>query len=760
MSNLDKYLDRIIVPKTPTGEKTPPVEIPQMPSEDDSDGPSAIDMVKGVFRRWYILLAVFILICLPSLPAIWLLMEPVYTVRGTIKVEPIMNEVLSGDAESLGGTQVYESFINTEAQMVLNNQIVQKVADGLSNNMVFYREYQTSPLITKLKQKLNIYTPIYDILEVLKQAIRDGIITSTTARRSQFIEVTMKYKNETEAQKIVNLFIDAFFMQEKTFYDSSITTNLETLQKELDDSNDLIVAKQNKIKAAADVYGSKNLTERQMIKLQRVASLRAELTDLETKKENLDMRITLLKDSNEVPVNSSELVRMRQEYVNNDQNVRMSLSNIAELENSLLEPHQAYTEIDRKNTLLTDLKDRLVEQKKEAGESFDNMIKEQKARMKDVELANAEKERDEIEKYIERLKIEYHTEDNETIEIGQKQLAIQRMEEELANMKELYATINRRIQIIVLESKRPGRIQKGSSAQVTEISDKRIKLSLAAIFGSLAFGAFLAFLKDKADHSLWTAEDITKRIGLKIIGTTTSSHTVKAASLQDLVVEDYQTIRANLGLLTGGGLPRKLAVVSPAMKEGKTTFAINLATSIAWSGKSVLLIDGDLRKPDIGQLLGVPAEERKLYDVLRGKEIGNSAYLIPSTRLHVLAPDSEGTPDIFELIVSPKAAQYIDAICQRYDHIIIDTPPVLAFPDALAWAKIAGAVVLTSFARQTKVQELKEAKDRLTRINVAILGTVLSNVEPDQLRYGHSYRDQARRNRTRKKMLLAAKVKE
>lgn len=178
-------------------------------------------------------------------------------------------------------------------------------------------------------------------------------------------------------------------------------------------------------------------------------------------------------------------------------------------------------------------------------------------------------------------------------------------------------------------------------------------------------------------------------------------------------------------------------------------------------GKKVLLIDGDLRKPDVARLLRVQYPRDGLREFLLGKHFEQVVCAGALPGLSVLTASACKTSTIYELISQKRTADFLSVAGREYDHVIVDSPPVLAVPDALLWARMVDAVVLAGIAGQTASGDLKETYRRLTQIHVNVLGTVLNNVSVESsynpYGYGYSYRkDGAKRERASRKAMLPA----
>ena len=688
-----------------------PLEVSVEPGAD-----SHPSLIKPILRRWYIVLITFLVICAIGVPAIWLLIKPMQAATAAIRVAPIISSILFSDKDSEGVIPMYTNFVNTQADLIISDQVLQRVADDLVDKNLRFFKNAANPVVK------------------LRKALMNEDITVATERNSELIKITMKGRDSIEAAQIVDAFVKAYMAIEVSKEAQGGDQKLAVLENEHRVLTDKLERLRRTIHQMAEEYGSTVLTDRQEIMLKRVADIQAELTTIQTRKITLEAQQQLGQQG----ISPDKLLKMRYEFINADPTVQVLSGNITELDQGLIVAKQtlapANPELQRKSELLEALKARLEEKRQEVGKTFDEMMSQELAKSREDQMANIKAELEQIANYEKRLQDMLAKESADAVELGRKHLAIQDQQEQLELTKELYDTVRRRIQELEMERKRPARISIAYNANITPVPNKRLKYTAALIFASLAAGCFLAFLRDKADYSLYTPDDVTKRVGIRIIGTTTSADYVDMPKLPQQVVNDYQTIRANLGLLNGGNIPNKLVITSAGTREGKTTFAINLATSLARAGKKVLLVDGDLRKPDIRRLLNLPKDSRGLQDVLLGKSFENVVHSIPSEGFDVLTADSRNASDGFELLSLPDVSKYLNLISAKYDHVIIDSPPVLAFPDALLWAKIADGVILTSFAGYTEEQDLREAVGRLAQIKVKVLGTVLSNV-----RLGHSY---------------------
>lgn len=745
MNDLNNYKDQIIEHSVVDSD----------PNNHTADA-SMSELIIKIIRRWYVVLGIFVVVVLVGVPAIWLVLKPTYTVSGAIRVAPIMKNVLSGEAER-GEMGKIEVFMNTQAQIITSNRIVQGVADDLiTKDLNFFKEPSES-IEHKLKKIVNGNDVKPEISAIIKQAISNGVISAQTRRNTELIEIAMTSDNPAEAKQIVDSFIREYMAVEVLNSTKDDDQNLNILLDEQKIVAEKMAKLREDIHQLAQEYGDTKLDTRHQMKLDRIATLFASLTQFEADRIRLEVKVKLLEENgNEQSAGPEEMLQARSEFINSDQTVTSLAANIEKLEQDLIVARQLLTatnpEIIRKEEQVKLLNERLETLKEDVGSKYDKLVEERTAKNVNADLESAKAELEATRMYEETFKEMLSKEDLETRGLGRKQLDIEALQDSLAFAEEHYANVTRRIKDLELERKRPARISVAYNAEIAEVSDKRLKLTLANIFGALACGIGAAFLLSKADKSVYAAGDLKKHVSVNVIGTTTCIDRVNETLRPKVLVEDFQTIRANISLLLNNGSqhPKVLVVTSPGSGDGKTTMAINLATSLAKSGKKVLLMDGDMRKPDVAKSLNLPKHSRGLQDFLFGQPLEKAACHIPSLGLDVLASDSINRSDAYELLANRFVSEYMKTARQLYDHIIIDTPPVLAFPDALIWAKMADAAILASYSGRTRRDDLNLTCERLEQINVKVLGAVMNNVRVGRGYYQYGYNSYSKKSNGRK----------
>jgi exopolysaccharide transport family protein len=191
--------------------------------------------------------------------------------------------------------------------------------------------------------------------------------------------------------------------------------------------------------------------------------------------------------------------------------------------------------------------------------------------------------------------------------------------------------------------------------------------------------------------------------------------------------------------------PVKVVLVTSALdSEGKTTLAANLAQSIATLGIRTLLIDGDLRNPQLTRSL-CPHADAGLLDVAIGRVAPEQAILVDrSTGLSILPSTAVKQADIItELMFSERIVDVLDHLRHRYELIIIDSPPLVPLVDGRALAELADRIILALAWDQTPGEVLSHTINLLAPVYDRILGTVLTRVDLSRLRFYDYYRSSA-----------------
>ncbi len=201
------------------------------------------------------------------------------------------------------------------------------------------------------------------------------------------------------------------------------------------------------------------------------------------------------------------------------------------------------------------------------------------------------------------------------------------------------------------------------------------------------------------------------------------------------VAEQYRSLRGRIDALASQRPLKTLAVTSANSGEGKSTCSVNLASVTAMSvGRSVLLIDCDLRRPKIHWTLGLQPQAGLAEVLLNQATVEEAIQKLDGVNLDVLAVRSvPSNPS--ELLASPEMRKLIEEVATRYDRVILDTPACLGLPDAKSVSELCDGLVMVVRAGVTPEEEVKSALDILDRRKV--VGLVLNDSEATREQYGY-----------------------
>ncbi len=269
---------------------------------------------------------------------------------------------------------------------------------------------------------------------------------------------------------------------------------------------------------------------------------------------------------------------------------------------------------------------------------------------------------------------------------------------------------------------------------------------MALILGLLG-GIGLAFLFEHLDDTFRKPEDLEKLLGLPVLGVIPMTKQERGDGRPIALIghddprsafaEAYRSVRTALQFSTASGVPRLLTVTSAMVGEGKSTTAVSLAIQFAQSGKRTLLVEADLRKPSLHKTLKLD-NQTGLTNYLAGGEVQPADITRPTLIANLFAiPSGPLPPNPAELLSSGRMVALLTLAAEKFDQVVLDSPPLLGLADALIIGNLCEGTLLTVEMGSTPRGYVQGAFKRLRGARVHVLGTILTKLEARPGAYGY-----------------------
>lgn len=403
----------------------------------------------------------------------------------------------------------------------------------------------------------------------------------------------------------------------------------------------------------------------------------------------------------------------------------------------------------------------LVKQTQEQVRQLESQLGEAKFKI----VKNIETQYQVSRKREEDLKAALGQSKGEAVQQNRQATELNLLKQRVDTDRKNYEDLLQRLRQAEVESDfRPSNIRIVQSAEIpiAPVKPNRVlNIGLSLLIG-LALGVGLAFFLEYLNNTINNAEDVERVTQLPSLGAIPSLQSLaknkmlgrgrKSTSMivpgSELVsghepissfAESYRALRTSLLLSSAEHAPRTMLVTSSHPAEGKTTIVANTAISLAQTGARVLVLDADMRRPRCHKILSVRndiglstflSRDVKLDNIVQQHEIPNLCVI----------PAGPVPPNPAELLSSIKLRILVSELQDRFDHIVIDSPPVIHVTDALIISPYVDGVIIVVKSGQTPREAVLRAKQALYDVNAKIFGVVLNNVDLNTEGYYYDYK--------------------
>lgn len=662
---------------------------------------------------------------------LWTLRQPrVYEAVATIEYDPAPARPLGRDvqdvADPIGGFWMAREFFATQNRIIASRAVATRVAQRLGLH----------------EDPTYLNRPAEDFEPVDPESLADGLLTKLTVEQvkdTRLVRLVVRDGSPERAKAIADAFADIYI--EKTMEDrmASTVSALEWLGSQLDQLRRDLDASELALHAFKEEHNvlSVSMEDRQNLVAGEIQALSGALTEARQRRIEMSARVARLRSAlqDDDPVTQSGVVFDERSALQGlRENIR---AKTAERERLSTRYGPAHPQMRALNEEIQALRTQLVQE-------IDTIVRSAEADLREVRsveggVAAALEDAHEAGLALNLREIEYN-----------------RLSREQENKEKLYQLVlQRTTEADLTRMLRTTHVRLVDRAQVPTypVAPNRTANAVGGVAGGLLFGILLAFGLRFLDRRIRSV-DVVEELGVTVLGVLpdiVEPGVAKTAPNQsrrrkkptrpvpELVVHDApmstaaeccRTIRTNLAFMAVGerDASRVFVVTSSQPREGKTTVASNLAASIAQSGKRVLAIDTDLRKPRLHQALGL-SREHGVTSFIVGDDSFDS--VVQSTRVPNLDAITSGPvpPNPAELLHSPAFARLIETARGRYDVVIFDSPPLGPVTDAAVIGPQVDGVIVVAKVGETTRDALESTLRQFRDVGARVLGAVLNGLD-------------------------------
>jgi capsular exopolysaccharide synthesis family protein len=702
---------------------------------DAGRGSWELEHVLRTLRKNWMIAAVFALLTVGTVTAVNLLMKPVFEPTARLEIDPPGSEPFSA-RDLINAQSDYQDYFNTQSQILKSDELAIAVIRSLKlDREPDIVDPAAADHVTKLGKEISPSRIQLTHLESIAFGALQTRLVVNPVRNTRLVEVSFTSHDPLLAAKVTNAAVDLFIDRNfKTRYEATIQASewlsgqLSDLRQKVERTNEALVDYQKK-NGIVDMGDSHNPVSEKVIELNRqLVQAQADRIQLEA-----EVKMAASGNADSLPeIRDNPLLQtLTQKYVE-------SRAQLAD----------ALTVLGENNSNVKRIGSQVAEFKAQLASERQRVISELRVRY------NAGVGREQL---MSRAADEMEAIINNT---NEKMIRYKALKDDAQTNGQLYNDLVARLKeagiSAGLKSSNMRVVDRARVLDAPTGPHRRRNIALGAVLG-LVGGVALALLKETLDTTTHTAEDVMQWTGLASLGSLpfirplngnrqrlnlparvsrpVAERNGNAASAcrvfldrpKSLEAEAVRSLRASIMLSRPGNTPRVILVASSSPWEGKTTVAVNLALALAQQARTCL-IDADLRRPSVARTFGF-SRATGLSSVLAGSEpLEGVLRSVPGASNLAVILAGTAYPNPGELVASEPMYVTVRAARERFEFVVLDSPPIVPFSDARALSAFADGVILVARAGFTTRQALTKAVQVLTAVNAPVLGAVVNGV--------------------------------